>query len=288
MVLDSAQARKKIESVTDLPTLPSVANQIIAMANSPRTNAADVGKMIEQDQALTAKVLKLVNSSFYGFPGQIKSIQHAVVIIGFNKVKNVVVTASVFDLSKGRDANRLDLPRFWQHSLGTAIGAQVVATTIGGGLSPEDAFVGGLVHDLGKLIMDQFLPKEYAPVFDHITENPCLIMTAEKEILGFQHSLVGSWIAERWKLPPALHNAIRYHHKPMQAREDREMAISVHIGDILARALCIGDPGDRRIPEIDQTLWQQCEFKQSDLDGWVQSLIKELRKAEEFFQMIEK
>ena len=170
MALDSAKVRKKIESIDDLPTLPTVASQIIGMASSPMTNAADVGRMIEQDQALTAKVLKLVNSAFYGFPGQIKSIQHAVVIMGFNKVKNVVVTASVFDMAKGRKSDRLDLSRFWQHSLGTAVSAKVATKGLNSALQPDDAFVGGLVHDIGKLILDQFLADEYGPVLEAARE----------------------------------------------------------------------------------------------------------------------
>lgn len=288
MVLDSQKARKKIESVSDLPTLPSVANEIIALAASPRTNAADVGKMIEQDQALTAKVLKLVNSSFYGFPGQIKSIQHAVVIIGFNKVKNVVLTASVFDLSKGRTANQLDIPRFWEHSLGTAIAAQSLVPELGGDVAPEDVFVGGLIHDIGKLIMDLYLPQEYAKVVGAVEEQGILIRQAEKEQLGFDHATVGDWIGQRWKLPPLLHSAIRFHHTPGKARENREMVAAVHLGDILARALLIGNGGDSRIPEIDPGTWQQYNLQPSFLDKVLPNIIGELRKAQEFFHMIEK
>jgi len=287
MVLDSAKARKKIESVGDLPTLPTVATEIIALANSPKTNAADVGKMIEQDQALTAKVLRLVNSAFYGFPGQIKSIQHAVVIIGFNKVKNVVVTASVFDLSKGRSSENLDLPRFWRHSLGAAIGAKVASKTLGGGLQPDDAFVGGLIHDIGKLILDQFLTADYTPALAMARDQGMLLLDAEKEVLGFNHAVAGSWIAEKWRLPQPLQHAIRQHHTPTQARENREMVCAVHLGDILCRALGIGNGGDARIPEIQAPVWQQFNLTPAFLDESLQTMIEELRKAQEFFDLIE-
>ncbi|MBN2712025.1 MAG: HDOD domain-containing protein [Planctomycetes bacterium] len=288
MVLDSDKVRRKIESIQDLPTLPSVAREIIAMAQSPKTNASDVGKMIEKDQALMGKVLKLVNSSFYGFPGQIKSIQHAVVIIGFNKVKNVVMTASVFDLSKGRKANLLDMPGHWEHSLGTAIGAQIAARAIGGSLQPEDAFVGGLIHGLGKLILDQYLSDEYQTVRDIIEEKKCLINEAEKEHLGFTYSTVGTWISEKWKLPSLLHNAIRFHLTPMKAREDREIVAAVHIGNILSRALGVGNPGDDRMPQIDPALWSYYNLSYKFLDESIATMIEELQKAQDFFDMIER
>ncbi len=287
MAMDSAQARKKIEAIDDLPTLSAVATQIIALANSPKTNAADVGKMIEQDQALTAKVLKLVNSAFYGFPGQIKSIQHAVVIIGFNKVKNVVVTAAVFDLSKGRKSEQLDLPKFWRHSLGTAIGARTVTKALGGTLLPDDAFVGGLMHDIGKLILDQFLAREYMPVLAATNNQGILLRNAEKEILGFDHATVGRWIAEKWKLPPSLRQAISMHHRPAQERDEREIVAAVHLGDILARALGIGNGGDNRMPEINSSIWQQFSLTNAFLDESLTTIIEELKKAEQFFELIE-
>ncbi len=286
MALDSAKVRKKIESVDDLPTLPTVASQIIGMANSPMTNAADVGRMIEQDQALTAKVLKLVNSAFYGFPGQIKSIQHAVVIMGFNKVKNVVVTASVFDMAKGRKSDRLDLARFWQHSLGTAVSAKVATKGLSSPLQPDDAFVGGLVHDIGKLILDQFLPEEYGPVLEAAQKRGCLILEAEKELLGFNHSRVGSWLAEKWQLPSTLQHAISQHHRPTHAREDRDMVAAIHLGDIFARALGVGNGGDNRIPAIQPGVWQQYGLTVSFLDESLEAIVDELKKAEDFFDLI--
>ncbi len=287
MAIDSEKARRKIEAVRDLPTLPKVATEIIAMANSPKTNAADVGHMIEQDQALTGKVLKLVNSAYYGFPGQIKTIQHAVVIIGFSKVKNVVVTASVFDLTKGRKSNRLDIPAYWRHCLGVAIGAKVAAGHLGGALSPEDAFVGGLLHDLGKLILDQFLPVECEPVYEKVRADGCLLTEAEKAVLGFTHAVVGGWIGENWKLPRQLQAAMRQHHEPAKAREDREMVMAVHLGDVLARALGVGNGGDYCVPEIEAASWTHFSLTAKFLDEALAAMLAEIAKAKQFFEMID-
>ncbi len=286
MVMDSAKARRKIESTQDLPTLPTVIGKILDMANSPMTNAADIGRVIEQDQALTAKVLKLVNSAYYGFPGQIRSVQHAIVILGFNKVKTIALAASVFDLSKGRDSNLLDLPAFWEHSLGTALAAKVVATKLGTALQPEDAFVGGLIHDLGKLILALCLPKEYGDVFEWLLANPSTIRKAEREVLGFDHAQVGDWIAEKWRLPMELRNASRLHHSPTQARDDREMVFCVHMGDILARGFGIGSPGDAMMEEVNLQSWQHFNLDVPFLDDVSGLLITEMKKAGDFFDLI--
>lgn len=286
MVMDSAQARRRIEATQDLPTLPTVIGRILDMANSPMTNAADIGRVIEQDQALTAKVLKLVNSAYYGFPGQIRSVQHAIVILGFNKVKTIALAASVFDLSKGRESNLLDLPSFWEHSLGTALAAKVVAHKLGTALQPEDAFVGGLIHDLGKLILALCMPKEYSSVFEWLAANPCTVRKAERELLGFDHAQVGDWIAEKWRLPMELRNAARLHHGPTQAREDREMVFCVHVGDVIARSLGIGSPGDMYMEEINLQSWQHFNLDVPFLDETVEQLVAELKRAGDFFDLI--
>lgn len=287
MAIDSSAARKKIESIDDLPTLPTVASQIVATANSPKTSATDVGALINRDSSLTSKVLKLVNSSFYGFPQQIKSISHAIVILGFNKVKNVVLTASVFDLTKGRAENRLDVRRFWEHALGAAIGSQATARRFNRGLAPDDAFVGGLLHDFGKIILDQFLSEEYNPVLGYAAEHTTTVRTAEKEILGFDHQQVGTWIAEKWKLPPILVTAIRHHHTPTLAREEREMAAAVHVGNILTRAFGIGNSGDNTIGPFDETVVEQYGINPQFLGQVTGEMADELKRAGDFFELIE-
>ena len=162
MVMNSIVARERIENTPDIPTLPSVAAEILRVANNPMTSANDISAIIHKDQALTTKVLKLVNSAFYGFPGKIKTIQHAVVIIGFNKVKNIVMAASLFDLTKDKEKKHLNIPNFWIYSLSTAIAAQTTIKYIEPKISPDDVFVAGLIHSIGTLILDQVFPKEYA------------------------------------------------------------------------------------------------------------------------------
>lgn len=286
MSIDSAALRAAIESADDLPTLPTVVERINARIANPSTNAADIGKLIEQDQVLTSRVLRLVNSSYYGFPRQIKSIQHAVVILGFSKIKTLVLSASVFNLIKQRDRGGLDVSRFWQHSLGAAIASKVVAETFALGHGADDAFIGGLLHDIGKIILDQSQPALYAPVIRRAKEKGILLLESEDAVMGVTHSQVGEWVMEKWRFPPAIINMVGKHHIPTASTERREMVGSVHLGDILARALGIGSGGDDRIPAIDPTVATVHAVDAQFLETTVDRIYSEFNKAGEFFSLI--
>lgn len=286
MALDSARLRAIIESITDLPTLPVVVAKITSQIANPSTNAADIGKLIEQDQVLTGKVLRLVNSAYYGFPKQIKSIQHAVVILGFNKIKTIIITASVFGTFKGSKSGNLDLKRFWQHSLATAIGSKTIAETIGLAHIAEDAFIGGLLHDIGKVVMDQYQPNIYTPIVKYANDKGILLHDAEQEVMGLTHANVGEWMMEKWRLPSAIVHMVANHHLPNNTGELRELVTSIHMGDILARALGIGNGGDNRIPEIDSTVAANHHMDSAFFDTIVARCIHEIVKAEEFFRLI--
>ncbi|MDR1612948.1 MAG: HDOD domain-containing protein [Planctomycetota bacterium] len=286
MTLDSAKLRNAIESITDLPTLPTVIAKINAQIASPSTNAADIGKLIEQDQALTSKVLRLVNSAYYGFPKQIKSIQHAVVILGFNKVKTIVTTATVFDMTKRKNKGGLDIRRFWQHSLGVAVASKIVAEWIGINHFAEEAFIGGLLHDFGKIILDQYQPNIYLPVVRYANDKGILLYEAENELIGVSHTDVGQWIMERWRLPPMIVGMVSNHHTPNQAADRRETVNAVHIGDILARSLGIGSGGDRRIPAINAVVAANHLIDAEFLKKLLDAVVGEMNKAGGFLELI--
>jgi len=286
MALDSAKLRATIESITDLPTLPVVVGKITSQIANPSTNAADIGKLIEQDQVLTSKVLRLVNSAYYGFPKQIKSIQHAVVILGFNKVKTIIITASVFGAFKTRRVGGLDLQRFWQHSLGTAITSKVTAELIGVSHAAEDAFVGGLLHDIGKVVMDQYQPNIYAPIVKYANDKGILLVEAEQEVMGLTHAVVGEWMMEKWRLPPTIVHMVADHHSPNSTTERRDLITAIHLGDILARAMGIGYGGDIRMPAIDPAVASNYGIDVDFFDQAVGRIIGEMGKAEDFFNLI--
>lgn len=277
--------RKVIDNARDLPTLSVVAARLNDMVKSPTTSANDVGDLISQDVALTTKTLKLVNSSFYGFPKKINSITHAIVILGFNKVKNIALAASVLETMNRKTEIAFDYQGFWEHSIGTAICTEALARALKSEYV-EDAFVAGLLHDLGKLIVVQYFPEEYLKVRALIDNTNIPMFEAENEVFGFNHSQPGQWLTEKWNFPDSLTSAIRMHHNPLMARQHRDLIWLVHVGDIFARALCVGNGGDPFIPELDETLWERMKLTPALVDGLFKEILEGVAKADEFLDLV--
>jgi HD-like signal output (HDOD) protein len=285
MMIDTELLRRRVERLDGLPTLPSVASSLVEMTQSPKTSATEIGELISRDQALTGRVLRMVNSAYYGFPKQISTVNHAVVILGFSRVKNMVLAASVFGLRGDAMAARFNAPDFWRHSLGAAVAARCLSRASGRG-EPEESFVCGLLHDIGKLVLAQVAREDYDRCLEMADQRHCLLRSAENEILGLDHSEVGSWLAAQWKLPAGVQAAIRHHHEPNSARKDRDSVSMAHLGDILARALHVGSGGDLSIPAIDDTLSRELGLTPATLDSLVMGFAGELERAKDFFDMI--
>lgn len=270
-----------IKSIDKLPTLPLVVTKLTDLVTNPHTSASDIQNVITKDQALSARVLKLVNSAFYGFSERISSISHAIVILGFNTIKNIALSASVFEMFDKNQSGQLDKEGFWMHSIAVAGASKLIArhlrlTTL------EDIFVAGLLHDVGKVILDQFVHEDYKKVLDVVKEKNVLIAEAEYEVLELTHSQVGAYLATNWKLPAALVQMIGLHHKPELAGDFAKHTFCVHLADILVRALEIGNGGDARIPFASRSLWEEYEFDASKVRKILGELENELQDVESF------
>ena len=184
--------KSTIENISGLPTLPTVIERITRLLQNPQTSAEEIGRAITVDQALAAKVLKLVNSAFYGFPGKIGTITHAVVILGFSTVKNVVLTASIFDIfhRKQTQPEQFDIQKFWQHSIACGAASQAIAKHIGFE-QKETCFIAGLIHDIGKLILCHHLPAEFAKVVANATAKDILFLESELQLFDCTHTEIG-------------------------------------------------------------------------------------------------
>jgi HD-like signal output (HDOD) protein len=247
-----------------------------------------VGRAITVDQALAAKVLKLVNSAFYGFPGRISTITHAIVILGFNTVKNIVLTASIFDtFRKNRNLMAMfDLEQFWYHSVGVGVASKVLARYFGVE-EREESFIAGLVHDIGKLIICQYLTSDFKKIIANIKTKDILFIDSEKELYDFTHQDVGGILTERWNLPQNLQFAVKYHHTPHPSREYYQSTAIVHCADIFIRALDYGNGGDSRIPSISQEVWNDFQIENISLTNLFDTIRDEFDKATVFFQLIQ-
>ncbi|MBD3420339.1 MAG: HDOD domain-containing protein [Chitinivibrionales bacterium] len=276
----------KIENISNLPTLPSVIEKITRLMQNPQTSAEEVGRAITTDQSLASKVLKLVNSAFYGFPGKISTITHAIVILGFSTVKNVVLTASIFDFFKKNSSenNQFDMEKFWFHSLACGAAAQSIARYVGFN-EKEECFVGGLIHDIGKIILCQFLSEEFHIIVKTAQQKQKLFYECESEMFTMTHQEIGGIIAEKWNLPSNLQHIVMYHHMPNPSREHATMTSIVHLADILVRAMDYGYGGDDKVPLIADSAWNNLGFQNLSLGPLLEDIDNEIEKASIFMQI---
>ncbi len=246
------------DELQDLPPLPAVVMRVMQTINDPTTSAADLNRLIAGDPALTSKVLRLVNSSYYGFPRRISTVTHAVVILGFNTVRNLTTSLGVFSaFDPHGQQTAMDRDKFWAHSLGVAVAAGELARRKN--IPPkavEEVFVGGLLHDIGKLFLDQFFPDQYAIALKLAAAAKISIWDAEKTALGVGHALVGKRIAEKWNLPPSLTSMIMLHHQPAFSKEHFEITAVVQAADMVARKLGLGSGGDTQVPALSPEVQQ--------------------------------
>ncbi|CAB1059734.1 Predicted signal transduction protein [Olavius sp. associated proteobacterium Delta 1] len=259
--MSTPDLQKIIAGIDDLPTLPRTVLKITELVNNPKSSAKDLARIITDDQVLTARLLKLVNSSFYGFPQRISTVNTAIVLLGFDAIRSLLLTTSVFDLFAGRNKkSKQDQEKFWDHSLGCAVGAKVIGNYLRHD-KIEELFVAGLLHDIGKIVEMLYLPDEFAKVVAAINKKNILMLTAEENVLGYDHAEIGKLLAGKWNLPIKLVQVIAHHHQPASAGSFITEASIVHLADILCRALNMGYGGDNKIPPLDKLAWESLKIK---------------------------
>lgn len=278
---------KIVQNIQDLPSLPVVVTKMLEVIEDSRSASKDLADVISKDQAFTTKVLRLVNSAFYGFSTRISTLDRATVILGYNTIKNLVLGLSVVEFMEGtKEGSHFNRVEFWEHCLGCAACARLIATKTGYTL-PEEAFVAGLLHDIGKVIFDEHLNDDFNQVLESVKNNSISMTEAEDKILGTTHPIIGEWLAKEWKLPLVLRNAIRYHHSPpVSSKTIEETSIIcssiVHISDILCKIGGIGSDGDVNIPSIDRQVLKRINLEENSTERILSEIDQELVKAKAF------
>lgn len=259
-----------LSQIGDLPTLPDVASRINREMQSESLNAKLLGEIIADDTALAAKVLRLANSAFYGLQKQVTTLNKAVMILGFNTVKNLALSVSIYSLFKERPGSPIDVKGLWQHSLGCAVAAQIITDNLYKKLG-EEAFLFGILHDVGKIVFINAIPQEYEKVLLLMQERQMPQDEAEMEVLGFAHQRLGSQLLDTWKFPDNIVQAVKYHHDPQlkTAKLDpqlKDLIRALFLGNQMAKALHLGRSSNPVREEIPKIVWQSLNIKRGQVN----------------------
>jgi putative nucleotidyltransferase with HDIG domain len=288
---DDAKKRYQriIQDLGQIPTMPTIAAKVMQIVNDPHSSAEDVAKFISRDVALTSKVLRLANSAFYGIPRTISSINSAIVILGFNTIRSLVLSASVLKVFPQKPGlASFDRKAFWKHSFMVGIASRMVAQIYRKKklVDMETAFSAGLLHDIGKIILEQFSNDDYLPVIQAAKEKGVPLFMAEKSMLGMSHADVSGMLVDKWQMPNELKGPIVNHHSPLDDKASQDMACIVHYANHLCHEKGSGCMENETyaplIKDVETLLGLETSTEQL-----LEDLEKHIQEAEPFFSLIE-
>jgi putative nucleotidyltransferase with HDIG domain len=270
--LDPTILRHKVENINALPTVPGVFKRLSGLIENPRITIDEISAFISNDPALTTKVLKMINSAIYGFPGRIASVSHATMLLGLNVIKGLLLGVSVFELMQKT------MSGLYVHSLACAIASRVIAQKKGL-KEPEEVSIAGLLHDIGKVILILEFAKEYETAMNEAQGKKTSIFEAEKNQFNATHADVGSWLAEKWRFPRSLIEVIECHHRPALAKNVPMEAAIVHFADLLVRARGFGFAGDNFVPEVNTAAFEILNLSETDIRDVLRELEENVESA---------
>ncbi len=274
-----------LRSVKSLPTLPDVAMRLLETTDDPNVSTREIAATVERDMSLASRVLKLVNSPFFGIQREINSVQQALIVVGMSNLRSLVLSSAVLDLFD-RDGSVGNFKRedFWTHCVAVAATARTLArkTRI---VDPDIAFTAGLLHDMGKVVVDRYLHTEFKQIVELLDDEAMHMTDAEQKILGVNHAELGQHLAVLWNLPEMLREAVGYHHNPLDAPENPNLAALISVSDILVRRLKVGNGGGADHP-LDPAIFRICGLKVDQFQDLMTDLAEVLEEQVTEFSQV--
>lgn len=256
--MNSQEVIERIDKIENLPTIPSILRKILGIIEDPNVSLQKISDFVASDPTLTARILKMVNSPVYGFPGRISSVNHAMVILGLNAVKGLLIGVSVFEVMK---KNMVGL---WEHSLSSAIYARVISKRKELE-APEEISVAALLHDIGKVILLIAFKEEYTKILEIAKTGENFLYELEKEYFGITHAEIGGIVGKKWNFPLKLIEPIMNHHRPQLSKNFELETSVVHLSNIMALARGIGYSGETYVNPVNPTSWKNLNLKFEDI-----------------------
>lgn len=285
---DPAQVLKiALAKIGEIATLPEVTAKIISVVDDPKSTARDLHSIIKNDPALATKILKVVNSAFYGLPGQVSDIDRAIVLLGLSAVKNIAISASISRLfNSDRISERFTARDIWKHSVAVAVTARQFCGVIGKRAFAEEGFLAGLIHDLGLLMERQAFPEQLKEVLRVVGETNRPFCEVESELIGVDHQALGAALAAKWKFPRGLQTVIGYHHRVDNlAEENRLPATLVYVADTLVCHERIGFYLTGEQQPLDDTMLDSIGMTEADFNSVREQLPTLVEEAEGIFRV---
>jgi putative nucleotidyltransferase with HDIG domain len=239
--------------IGDLPPLAAVVTELIASMGSDTLSSEELAAKLSMDPALSAKTLRMANSSFYGLSRQIESVHDAVTVLGLRTVRTLVVASGITGNFKVPATPHFDFRRFWRHAVGTALCGQTLARELS--MDSDIGFTVGLLHDIGQVALACCFPDEYAHALAYQQEHDVLLVDAERTVLGTDHAAIGGQISELWRFSPAIVEAIAYHHAPAMHHGPGLVGLT-HMADSFSHALGLSGQQNEAVPITSPEIWQ--------------------------------
>ncbi|MFQ5964693.1 MAG: HDOD domain-containing protein [Candidatus Scalinduaceae bacterium] len=271
-----------------IPTLPTVAFRVLEITADKDSSANDLMNVINPDVSLTTKILKIANSPFYGLSRNVDSLQHAIMVLGFKEVRNLVISTVVFDSFKNIEKNaKFDIGKFWKHSFVCGLAAKIIATDLKN--ASNEFFVAGLIHDIGKLVIYIALPIEFFKLIEIVSPLKLKFMAfeVEKNIFGITHDEVGLRLLKKWMFPENLLTAVGFHHRPQETDKKSLLPLVTHIADMFAHIYKIQAEDEEDNPFKAESLYPDIiklaksygiEWNESNLNRFQQVLAENVEK----------
>ena len=268
-----------VANLDDLPSLPAVVMELLTSIDQDNIDISVLARKVSHDQALTAKTLRLANSSLYGLQVRVTTIQQAITYLGFQTTRNLITAAAVTGGFTTSQCPAFDHQAFWRHSVASAACAKVLARQVR--FNQDYAFTAGLLHDIGRLVLVSCFPQHYARVLEYRAEHDCYLLDAERAVLGIDHVAAGLALAEHWNFSDTMRLAIAGHHDPA-APGASFLAAIVHVADAVAHALDLSGPEDDLVPPVSTVAWSALGL---DQDAFLQ-LFRETELQYEEISMV--
>jgi HD-like signal output (HDOD) protein len=274
----------RIARSENLPVLPQAVSQVLKLADDPDSSARDLEKVIERDPAITAKVLRVANSAYYG-SSNVSSIGRAISFLGMNTIRSLVVGVAFQQLISGRQqCLRFNKIEYWRHSLAVGIGARILGK-LRMPARAEELYCAGMMHDVGMLVLDRFVPSEYDSVLEEAQGKQRPMDEVERELLTFDHAAVGGLLAQKWALTPMIHNAIKYHHEPVLDGDYYETTCYISAANALAHHCGFTNNQVGEPPQIDDFMADAIGLPKEQFDIIRNVMVTEVLKAQDSFHI---